>query len=140
VANIEPLLWRKLAVNCTINPLTALRGCCNGDVLGAQHRQAFEALCAEISDVLRALGHTALAGRIASDAEGVARATAANRSSMRQDLDAGRQTEIAFINGFLVERAQEQGVPCPLNAALVEAIRAREAAARIHKAAGSVTA
>lgn len=126
VANVEPLLWRKLAVNCAINPLTALRGCCNGDLLQAGHRQEFDALCEEIAGVLRALGHAGLADRVAAEAEDVARATAANRSSMRQDLDAGRQTEIAFINGFLVERAREQGISCPLNAALVEAIRARE--------------
>ncbi|MFM7272842.1 MAG: ketopantoate reductase family protein, partial [Gammaproteobacteria bacterium] len=126
VADVEPLLWRKLAVNCAINPLTALRGCCNGELLDTGHRQEFEALCAEIFGVLHALGHTELAGRVAAEAEGVARATAPNRSSMRQDLDAGRQTEIAFINGFLVERARERGIPCPLNTALVEAIRARE--------------
>ena len=138
VESVEPLLWRKLAVNCAINPLTALRGCCNGDLLEAGHRQEFEALCAEISTVLRGLGHAGLAGRVAAEAEGVARATAANRSSMRQDLEAGRQTEIAFINGFLVERARERGIPCPLNTALCQRIRAREASARIHATDPSV--
>lgn len=126
VEGIEPLLWRKLAVNCAINPLTALHGCLNGDVLEPAYRPEFEALCEEITRVLLALGHQDVAHRVTADAAAVAKATAANRSSMRQDLEAGRQTELAFINGFLVERAREHGIPCPLNTALVDAIRARE--------------
>lgn len=123
---IEPLLWRKLAVNCAINPLTALQGCTNGELLEPAYRPAFDALCGEIARVLRESGRAELADRLAADAEAVARATAQNRSSMRQDLEGGRRTEIAFINGFLIAYARKHGISCPLNAALVDAIRARE--------------
>lgn len=127
IANIHAALWRKLAVNCAINPLTALHGCANGELLDRPALRAeFDAVCAELAAILTALGHADIASSIAQDAARVARATAGNRSSMRQDLEAGRETEIAFISGFLCERAREAHVPCPLNAALCAAVRERE--------------
>lgn len=131
VADIHPALWRKLAVNCAINPLTALHGCPNGALLDDPALHAhFEALCTEIATVLRGLGQAALADAISAEATAVARATAANRSSMRQDLEAGRPTEIAFINGYLCERAREAGIPAPIDESLCAAIRERERAGR----------
>jgi 2-dehydropantoate 2-reductase len=125
--DIREALWKKLAVNCAINPLTALHGCPNGALLERPAlRQEFEALCAELATVLNGLGHTDIATSIGQDAACVAQATAANRSSMRQDLEAGRETEIAFITGFLCERARIAGLPCPLNEALCGAVRERE--------------
>lgn len=119
--------WRKLAVNCAINPLTALHGCANGALLEQPAlRREFEALCGEIAAVLTALGHAALAGEVPATARRVARATAANRSSMLQDLAAGRSTEIDWITGFLCAAARRQGVPCPLNETLLAAVHARE--------------
>jgi 2-dehydropantoate 2-reductase len=125
--NIHQALWKKLAVNCAINPLTALHGCANGELLTQPAlRCEFDAVCAELAVILAGLGHADIAPGIAEEAARVARATAANRSSMRQDLEAGRETEIAFITGFLCERAREAGLPCPLNEALFAAVRARE--------------
>jgi 2-dehydropantoate 2-reductase len=129
VEDIIPALWAKLAVNCAINPLTALHGCSNGELLDRPVlRREFDALCAEITSVLAGLGHPQLAATVAADAARVARATAANRSSMRQDLEAGRRSEIGFITGFLCQQAQSSGLHCPLNEALLAAVRQREQA------------
>ena len=126
--DIHAALWRKLAVNCAINPLTALHGCTNGELLTQDSlRGEFDAVCTELAAVVGALGHTEIAASLHADAARVANATAANRSSMRQDLEAGRETEIGCITGFLCERAREAGIRCPLNTALFEAVRAREA-------------
>jgi len=128
--NIHQALWKKLAVNCAINPLTALHGCANGELLTQPAlRREFDAVCAELAVILAGLGHADIAPGIAEEAARVARATAANRSSMRQDLEAGRETEIAFITGFLCERARAAGLSCPLNEALFAAVRAREQSA-----------
>ena len=57
----------------------------------------------------------------------VAAATAPNRSSMGQDVDHGRPTEIAAINGFIVRTAAATGVSVPVNrtlTALVETLQA----------------
>ena len=56
--------------------------------------------------------------------------TAAHHSSMRQDLEAGRLTEVDAIGGAIVRAGDSLGVPTPVNRRLVEAIhdaeRARE--------------
>src|SRR5206468_1598546 len=52
-------------------------------------------------------------------------ATAAHRSSMLQDLERGRPTEIEAINGWVAARAAAHGVPAPVNATLTRLLRAR---------------
>ena len=57
----------------------------------------------------------------------IAEATAANRSSMGQDVDNRRPTEINAINGAVVREARQWGVATPINAtftALVETLQA----------------
>lgn len=127
VAAILPALWQKLAINCAINALTAIHGCRNGALLENPDRRAeFDRLCAEISAIVEALGMPALARELPARAAEVARATAANRSSMLQDVSSGRRTEIDFINGHLCRAADAAGVACPLNRALCEKIRELE--------------
>ena len=56
----------------------------------------------------------------------VAEATAVNRSSMGQDVDNRRQTEIGTINGFIVREAKRLGLKAPVNetlTALVETLQ-----------------
>ena len=57
----------------------------------------------------------------------VAKATRDNKSSMYQDLEKGRRTEIEAINGALIARAKEHGLPCPTNELLARLVRAAEA-------------
>jgi 2-dehydropantoate 2-reductase len=57
-----------------------------------------------------------------------ARKTGANRSSMLQDFDRKRPSEIDFINGAIVRVAAEAGVPVPVNAAITRIIKAMEKA------------
>ena len=58
----------------------------------------------------------------------MAAATAANTSSMRQDVQAGRRTEVDAIGGYVCERADEHGVDVPVNATMTRLLRAWEAA------------
>lgn len=53
----------------------------------------------------------------------VAQKTAANTSSMLQDVQGGRETEIEYINGYFVRRAREVGVECVVNERMVEMVR-----------------
>jgi 2-dehydropantoate 2-reductase len=53
----------------------------------------------------------------------IARATASNRSSMGQDVDARRPTEIDAINGYIVRRAGELGLEVPVNQTLTRLIK-----------------
>lgn len=121
--DIDTTLWRKLAINCVINPLTAVYRCRNGELAATAYRSLLEALCGEIAVACRAAGHGAAVASLLPDVLQVVKRTAANRSSMLQDVLAGRHTEIDFINGFLLN---EPGVPAldlPLNHRLIRAVR-----------------
>ena len=45
------------------------------------------------------------------------------KSSMAQDTTKGRRTEIEFMNGYIVQRGRELGIPTPVNAAIVEVVK-----------------
>lgn len=123
--DIQARRWRKLALNCAINPLTALRRCRNGELLDSPDALAtMRAVCAEVAAVMRAEGLAADGEALFAEACAVARATAANLSSMRIDADAGRPTEIAFLNGHVTARGRAHGIPTPVNASLQAAVEA----------------
>lgn len=126
--DIDRLLWSKLAVNCAINPLTALHRVHNGALLQRDEwRDAMAAAAREVEAVAAARG-IAIEEAV-ERAFAVARVTAANRSSMLQDLERGVATEIDALCGAVVREGSRLGVPTPVNAALLAAVREREAAA-----------
>jgi 2-dehydropantoate 2-reductase len=128
--DIDALIWRKLAVNCAINPLSALRGVPNGALLErAEDRHRLEAAADEVQAVARARGVQVESDYREAVLEAV-RLTAGNRSSMLQDLDRGAPTEIEALNGAVVREGARLGVPTPVNAGLLDQIRARESAHR----------
>lgn len=113
-ARVEPDIraarLRKLLVNVCINPLTALHRVTNGELETPAHRAQLEALVAEAREVLAAegLGLDLQGARAA--VVGVIRATAANRSSMLQDLEARRPTELEYLTGALLRLARRHGI------------------------------
>ena len=125
-SDIQPALWTKLAVNCVINPLTALNRCHNGE-LEARKSLANQVapLRDEVAAVCRAQGHVKIAAALPRITAAVIQATSGNRSSMLQDMDAGRLTEIDYITGYLLEVADQHSIDIPLNRALFEAIKSR---------------
>lgn len=102
-------LWRKLALNCAINPLTVLYGCRNGEL--AAHREEVEALCEELVALLSACGQPEAALGLHHEVWRVIEATAANYSSMYQDVAAGRRTEISYLLGYACAAAEGTGLP-----------------------------
>ena len=126
--DIEAVLWEKLLVNVGINPLTALLQVKNGDLLrippawGLAVAAAREALA-----VARASG-IELAVDPETRLKEVCTATAANRSSMLQDVLAGRRTEIEALNAQVAARGVSHGIPTPVNHFLTELLRALEEA------------
>ena len=122
--DIAASLWRKLLINCAINPLTALHRCRNGALLAnTRHRAELQAVCAELAAVAAARDETALAADIAAQTIAVIRSTAANRSSMLLDVLRGNRTEIDYITGYFCREASRLKLPCPRNRALLAALR-----------------
>ena len=129
-ADVEAALWRKVIVNAAINPLTAITGLPNGALVEDDELRATLGLIAkEAAGVAEALGVEAYADVAAEAAEEVCRITAGNRSSMLQDIVAGRRTEIRQICGEIVRRGRAAGIAAPLcqaMTALVAAIEKRD--------------
>ncbi|MDB2386468.1 2-dehydropantoate 2-reductase [Shewanella sp.] len=120
--DILPMLWQKLAVNVAINPLTALHDCRNGELAQPQYQQCITLAVRELVLVAAAEGieldHCALLARVYQ----VINLTMNNYSSMHQDLQHQRQTEITAINGFVVKMAKKHNISAKVNQQLVQRI------------------
>jgi len=120
-------LWEKLAVNAGINATTALARVENGALLdGPAHEVAADAAC-ETARAAQDAGVDLGENEAVAAVERVAEATAANTSSMQQDVLAGRRTEVDAINGAVVDR-----VDAPVNRTLTALLRAWERARGLH--------
>ena len=100
-------LWRKLALNCAINPLTVLHDCRNGGL--TEHHCEVATLCAELAELLQVCGQPQAAENLATEVERVIQATAANYSSMYQDVRNRRRTEIHYLLGHACRTATRHG-------------------------------
>lgn len=119
--DIETFLWHKLAVNTAINPLTVYYDCLNGELLDSGAReQHLEQILEEFAVVANALNIAPPDKGYLALAKDVAAATAGNSSSMREDIRAGRPSEINAITGYLLHRAQQLGIPCPYNREMLD--------------------
>jgi 2-dehydropantoate 2-reductase len=125
LAAVDGLLWGKLAVNCGINPLTALLRVPNGELLERPDAaRVMGAAAEECARVARARGVALPYGDAAAQARGVAERTARNRSSMFQDILRGAPTEVDAINGAVARAGAALGVPTPVNETLWRLVRA----------------
>ncbi len=57
----------------------------------------------------------------------IAQATAGNRSSMGQDVDRRKRTEIDAINGAIVAFGEQAQIPTPVNRTLTQLVKILEA-------------
>jgi 2-dehydropantoate 2-reductase len=117
-------VWRKLIVNCVINPLTAMTGMEVGwtadERLDPLKRQIVaECLAVAARDGVVFEGDFT---RMMNDTYRPSR----NLSSMYQDLRKGRRTEIDHLNGAVVALGRHHGIACPVNEGLVAIIKAME--------------
>ncbi|MFO2462593.1 putative 2-dehydropantoate 2-reductase [Pseudomonas sp. 15FMM2] len=104
-------LWRKLALNCAINPLTVIHHCRNGGL--QDHRCEVAILCSELTQLLDRCGQPAAAHNLQAEVERVIQATAANYSSMYQDVANGRRTEISYLLGYACRVALRHQLSLP---------------------------
>lgn len=130
VPDVMGHVWSKFALNCALNPLSAITGLRTGEIARHAAMSALlDAVIAEILAVVRAAGI-----RLPEDDPATLIREHAwlryNRPSMLQHVETGRPTEIGSLNEALVREAGRLGVPVPANrtlAALVRGIEARNA-------------
>jgi len=125
-------LWGKVLYNAALNPLSALLGVHYGALAEHPHTRAImDAVIEEAFGVAHAEGislpwATATAYRAVFYARLVP-STARHRSSMLQDLERGRRTEVDAINGAIWQRALTRGMVAPFNEVLTRLVHVREA-------------
>jgi len=119
-------LWQKLAVNAGINPITALSRVHNGALSAGSTNRLARRAATETARVARAEAIELADERAVDAIDEVIDGTANNRSSMYQDVLAGRRTEIDAINGAVVDRADEHGIDAPVNETLAALVRSWE--------------
>jgi len=130
----------KLVVNAMINPLTVIFDCRNGELFTRSPiTRVMRLLLGEAGMVISRLPELRedvreeggvedrfsiekLEGKVLD----VAEKTAKNTSSMLQDFRAGRETEVGYINGYIVKRGKEMGIDVRHNEKVVEMIRHKD--------------
>jgi 2-dehydropantoate 2-reductase len=114
---ITPYAYEKFAINCSINLLTAIHSCKNGLLLKQLPR--LESLITEITSVLCAHGIKIQQDDLLKTVIQVLNQTADNYSSMFKDIQHQKQTEIAYLNKYLVKLAKVRNIPTPINDELI---------------------
>lgn len=122
--NILHALWSKLAVNAVINPLTALNNVPNIAICDESYSELIHNICQEFVAVAEACGEHFQLSDVKARVLQVAKATGSNFSSMHQDVQNKRETEIDAINGYIVAMAKKKGISVPTNTLLVERVKA----------------
>jgi 2-dehydropantoate 2-reductase len=122
----EREVWRKVLVNAAINPVTADHNIPNGRLLLDPYRGQALQLLDEALSVAQAEGIRFTDTDAQRELWRVVRATSDNRSSMLQDLDRGRRTEIDSISGAILELGQRRGLSLPATMRIVQRIHAKE--------------
>lgn len=125
--NILGVLWLKAIVNSAINPISTLTQTNNiellkiPDLLNACIKVIREGMKLAIADgVLLPESPISVLKRVLAS-------TASNKSSMLQDIEAGRQTEIRQLNGVLSKTGKSLGLPTPYNQLLTRLLLGLEA-------------
>lgn len=131
--NIEPAILNKFLFNTCLNAIGAVTKMTYGELVTNGHtRHLIARVADETIKTIQAERKLALAQDGADYVERsltpfVLPRGAAHRSSMLQDVEAGRKTEIDYLNGAIVRMGKGQGIATPYNDAVSSLVRAREA-------------
>jgi 2-dehydropantoate 2-reductase len=116
VEDTDSLLWGKLMINASINPLTALLKIPNGDLLSIPPaRRMMNLVTIETANVASSAEISLPFSDPVAAVESVAQRTASNYSSMYIDVTRGSQTEIDAINGAIVRVGENTGASVEYN-------------------------
>jgi 2-dehydropantoate 2-reductase len=122
--NIKEKQWLKLIINCVINPITAIDNVENGQLTDNKYSAIIDKLLIEIVAIADDQGINFDINELKAQILSVATKTAMNSSSMRSDIQKKRQTEIDYINGYIVGLAKKMGLAVPENEKLLKQVKA----------------
>lgn len=125
--NISGVIWAKAIVNSAINPVSALTGARNGDLLAIP---SLRTVSVHVVEEGNAVSHAAGVQAEPDPANlllRILKMASINKSSMLQDVEAGRRTEIEQLNGIIADAGRRLQVPTPWNDLLLRLVRGLEA-------------
>ena len=125
--NITLELWTKLIMNCAYNALSALSRARYGRLVAdAGSLEVMKQVVAEGVAVGDASGVHLPADKLIAAVVELGRVVPEALSSTAQDIARGKPTEIDSLNGFVVRRGAEMGVPTPVNQTLYSLVKLLE--------------
>ncbi len=124
--DIEAVQWTKLITNCAFNALSAVAGIAYGPMMQVEGAgDVIASAVQEAADVARACG-VKLPPDLAAQILKIPAAMPNQTSSTAQDLARGKPGEIDFLNGYVVRKGAELGIPTPTNRALQVMVKLAE--------------
>jgi 2-dehydropantoate 2-reductase len=128
--NIVEELYRKAAINAVINPITSIFGVLNGSIVTESPLWEIASIAiAELDRLFTKMGYRL---DIEKNVAETCRVTAENVSSMLQDLQTGRMTEIDSITGKILELGEKFKVEMIANRILYDSVKYLESRSKIH--------
>jgi 2-dehydropantoate 2-reductase len=128
--NVMGVLWMKLIVNCSYNALSAITQLPYGVLVqGEGIWDVMHKVVDECVAVARA-GGVELPGDAHAMVRSIAATIPAQYSSTAQDLKMRKPTEIDYLNGIVVRKGAQHGVPTPVNATLTTLVKVLETTGR----------
>jgi 2-dehydropantoate 2-reductase len=125
-SNIRGVLWTKTIINAAINPLSSLTGMPNGALA---HSATIRSVALEAINEGMAVCDATGVGLVGDPRKlwrRILLSTKENRSSMLQDIERGRMTEIRQLNGAILSGGKKRGVKTPVNEILTKLVLALE--------------
>ncbi len=121
--DIRRTKWEKMCWNCVFNPITVL---IDDHVAKALDHPEMMGVIRQIVGEVAAVSAAMKVPLPLDMPERVVKATQEIRdihTSMYDDWKAGRRTEIDYLNGFIVRKGRDLGIPTPVNEALTAMIK-----------------
>lgn len=120
-------MWFKLMVNVGMNPASAiLRAPYSSFQQYPEARNVMLAAMGELIEISKVLGTGLTEEDIGVWDRTLAGLSPSGKSSMLQDVEARRKTEVELFAGTVVRLGRETGIPTPVNALLLDMIRTIE--------------
>jgi 2-dehydropantoate 2-reductase len=124
--DIDKTLWSKLIINCAFNALSAVAGISYGPMLEVEGtRDVVTRAVQEATAVARACG-VSIGDDLLAHILNIPEIMPNQMSSTAQDLARGKPSEIDFLNGYVVRKGAELGIPTPTNHALQVMVKLTE--------------
>ncbi len=122
--NMQKEVWRKAIINSIVNPLTALMRIKNKELCKPEYKEIEKAIYDECMVCAEKEGFVFRKDVLNTILELIKESE--NKSSMLQDLEKNRKTEIDFINGAIIKIGEKHNIPTPMNKIITELIKVKE--------------